>query len=183
MSRPVWTLLQKRPPLAARGGGGGGLSARATILNAHNGYGAEDCVPNLSWSADLATGAQQWASGSTMGIGHKRRDRSEPPHAVSNKTRGTPGTAKSGNMTSTTRSVPTRPSRFSISRKSCGAAAVSSAVRWPHARVRLPMEPTRGGDSWCAAMRRPAISTAESGRARHQCAAALQIASGRDVMP
>jgi Alpha-L-arabinofuranosidase B (ABFB) domain/Cysteine-rich secretory protein family len=60
--------FQKRPPLAASGGEGGGLSADAqAIRNAHNGYRAKHCVPNLSWSADLATGAQQWASGCKYG--------------------------------------------------------------------------------------------------------------------
>jgi Alpha-L-arabinofuranosidase B (ABFB) domain/Cysteine-rich secretory protein family len=63
--------FQKRPGLAALGGGGGvggGLSADAqAVLNAHSGYRAKHCVPNLTWSAQLASGAQQWASGCKYG--------------------------------------------------------------------------------------------------------------------
>ena len=62
--------FQKRPPLAALGGGGesGSLSADAkAILNAHNEYRAKHCVPNLTWSTDLAASAQQWASGCQYG--------------------------------------------------------------------------------------------------------------------
>ncbi len=52
---------------AGGGGGGGGLSADAqALLNAHNGYRAKHCVPNLTWSADLAATAQAWASGCKM---------------------------------------------------------------------------------------------------------------------
>lgn len=48
--------------------GAGGLSADAqAILNAHNGYRAKHCVPNLSWSAQLAANAQSWASGCRYG--------------------------------------------------------------------------------------------------------------------
>ncbi len=46
-----------------RGGGGGGVSADAqTILTAHNGHRAKHCVSDLTWSAQLAAGAQAWAS-------------------------------------------------------------------------------------------------------------------------
>ena len=56
--------FRKVSPLwAGGGGGGGGLSAEAqAALNAHNGYRAKHCVPNLAWSAQLASGAQGWAN-------------------------------------------------------------------------------------------------------------------------
>jgi pathogenesis-related protein 1 len=37
-------------------------SATPAILSAQNGYRAKHCVPNLTWSAELAAGAQAWAS-------------------------------------------------------------------------------------------------------------------------
>ncbi len=36
------------------------------LLNAHNTFRAKHCVPAMTWSADLAAGAQQWASGCKM---------------------------------------------------------------------------------------------------------------------
>jgi pathogenesis-related protein 1 len=36
-----------------------------TILNAHNAYRAKHCSPALTWSAQLAAGAQQWANACT----------------------------------------------------------------------------------------------------------------------
>jgi cysteine-rich secretory family protein/alpha-L-arabinofuranosidase B-like protein len=65
------SVFQKRPALTVVSGGGGGgnqggggISAEAqAIIDAHNGYRAKHCVPPLTWSADLAAGAQQWANG------------------------------------------------------------------------------------------------------------------------
>ena len=43
---------------------GAGLSAdQQAILNAHNFYRAKHCVPLMTWSSDLANGAQSWANG------------------------------------------------------------------------------------------------------------------------
>ena len=36
------------------------------MLNAHNAYRAKHCVPAMTWSADLAAGAQAWANGCKM---------------------------------------------------------------------------------------------------------------------
>ena len=59
--------LARRRQNAGGGGGDGGLFADAqALLNAHNGYRAKHCVPNLTWSADLAAAAQAWASGCKM---------------------------------------------------------------------------------------------------------------------
>lgn len=44
-------------------GGSAGLPADAqAILNAHNGHRAKHCVPNLTWSAQMAADAQAWAN-------------------------------------------------------------------------------------------------------------------------
>jgi uncharacterized protein YkwD len=37
-----------------------------TLLAAHNAYRANHCVPALSWSAEVAASAQQWADGCSM---------------------------------------------------------------------------------------------------------------------
>ena len=59
---PQDASFSKRSPLWA--GGGGDLSADTqAILKAHNGYRVKHCVPNLTWSAQLAVGAQDWATG------------------------------------------------------------------------------------------------------------------------
>ena len=73
---PQDASFRKLSPLWAGGsGGGGGLSAEAeAALNAHNGHRAKHCVPNLTWSAQLAAGAQDWANACTGngkgGFGH-----------------------------------------------------------------------------------------------------------------
>jgi hypothetical protein len=62
----TWDPVRRR--CSSRTGSGGELSADdQAILNAHNGYRAKHCVPNLTWDAQLEKDAQAWASGCKYG--------------------------------------------------------------------------------------------------------------------
>ena len=43
-----------------------------TILNLHNAYRVQHCVPTLTWSAELAAAAQKWADNCWIGHDKKR---------------------------------------------------------------------------------------------------------------
>jgi hypothetical protein len=45
---------------------------RDTILNLHNTYRVQHCVPTLTWSAELAAAAQKWADNCWIGHDKKR---------------------------------------------------------------------------------------------------------------
>ena len=50
------------PPVAPITPGGLSAATRSAILSAHNNSRAKYCVPKLTWSAQLAAGAQAWAA-------------------------------------------------------------------------------------------------------------------------
>jgi len=51
---------------------GASVAERETILSLHNSYRAQHCTPALSWSAELAASAQQWADKCWIGHDKKR---------------------------------------------------------------------------------------------------------------
>jgi hypothetical protein len=51
---------------------GASAAERETILSLHNSYRGQHCTPALSWSAELAASAQQWADKCWIGHDKKR---------------------------------------------------------------------------------------------------------------
>ena len=64
MNKPLYVAIVA---LGVFGFGGIALADDAeTLLNAHNAVRANYCVPVLTWSAEVAATAQQWADGCSM---------------------------------------------------------------------------------------------------------------------